>query len=138
MNINQIASYLFVTEYVDTNFGQDPDWDGSWDTYDPDYDVGYPDTQSVLDRAGHFVSAMRKVMPRLESGMTQEELQKEFYDVGNEFYGNSNLRQFFKDIYLVLTGSPNGARIGKLVEIWGTDEFIERMLFRMAAPHVPL
>jgi len=119
----------FFLLHSDTNFGQSPDWDGSWETYDPDYEV--PSISEFEDRAHDFLLAMGFVFPRINDNMDDEEIMTEFYDAGKAFYGKSNLRTFFRDIYLVLTGRPDGARIGQLVSIWGCDQFRGRINERL-------
>lgn len=127
IRIQNLAAFLCLES--DTNFGQPEDWDGSWENYDPTYQV--PGPEEFTARAGDFLDAMEYVFPRISDTMDSEELMTVFYDAGKSFYGKANLRTFFRDIYLVLTGRPDGARIGLLVDIWGCDQFRERISDRI-------
>lgn len=118
MYVNEIAAYLFLNEQSNDNYEDS---------------TNAPSPEEMLARGQRLIDAMQYVFEHLE-GETDEELQKVFYDAGNAFYGKPNLREFFKDIYWVLTGKPDGARIGKLVNIWGIEEFRSRMSLRMSSP----
>ena len=125
--VRNLAAFLCLES--DTNFGQPEDWDGSWEDYDPTYQV--PTPEDFITRAREFLLAMEYIFPIITDTMDSEQLMTVFYDAGKSFYGQPNLRTFFRDIYLVLTGRPDGARIGLLVNIWGCDQFRERITRRL-------
>lgn len=117
MFANEVAAYFLLVNHSDDTFEQE----------------GIP-VEEAHAHAQTFIDAMVELMPLLEEGMDAEELMTHFYDVGKTFYGKSNLRNFFRDIYLMLTGRPEGSRIGVMVEIFGVDEFKMRMVRRLSDP----
>jgi hypothetical protein len=58
------------------------------------------------------------------------------YDVGKKFYGEKNLREFFSDIYKVLTlrNVDSGPRLGVFIDITGRIQFFNTMYQNMNAP----
>jgi len=110
---NNIAAFFALTDYSD-------------DTFDLD-----PPLNELNTRAKNFISAMQYVFSNVSNGMESEDIMFHFYEAGKAAYGKSELRVFFRDIYLILQGFPDGVRVGQLAAVWGVDEFKKRMFERM-------
>lgn len=82
-------------------------------------------------RAGSFLNALEQVLPALTEQQTPEEMMWHFYEAGKAFYGVSNLRSWFRDIYYLLYEVPDGVRVGNLIEVWGLDNFLEQVQLRL-------
>lgn len=117
MFINEVAAYFLLVNHSDDNFDQE----------------GLP-VEEAHAHAQTFIDAMLELFPLIEEGMDSEELMTHFYTIGKKYYGKPNLRAFFRDCYLMLTGRPEGSRIGVMVEIFGVDEFKMRMTRRLSDP----
>jgi lysyl-tRNA synthetase class I len=116
MDYRELAAYFALIDYSD-------------DTFELDAPVA-----ELHERARIFIGAMNDLLPQLEDGHTSEEYMTICYAVGKEHYGKERLRSFFRDVYLVLTGRPEGSRLGLMIEIFGASEFRERMMFRLYSP----
>lgn len=53
-----------------------------------------------------------------------EYLQSHVYTVGREHYGKENMRDWFKALYEVLLGQPQGPRMGSFFALYGVEESI--------------
>jgi len=119
MFANETAAFFLLARYSDENFDQ----------------TGDLSAEDALLHAQTFIDSILDLFGRINSDMGEVELQTHFYDVGKEYYGGpQNLRAFFRDCYLMLTGRPEGSRIGVMVYILGVDEFKSRMCRRMNDP----
>ena len=84
---------------------------------------------SEFNRRGSLViDCIVYLNENLHKGSTDEEYQTIMYDCGKIYYGKENLRTFFSDMYYKFTERTNsGSRLGLLVEIFGVDNFMERL-----------
>lgn len=81
-----------------------------------------------LTRGDDFLSAVSLIENEIHKGTDAESYQTIMYDIGKRIYGKDRLRNFFGDIYVKLSEySSSGARIGVVIDIIGTDKFIERL-----------
>jgi lysyl-tRNA synthetase class 1 len=77
------------------------------------------------------LEALAAALERAPSGASGEELQTIVYEVGKANGFADNLRDWFRAIYEVLLGQPQGPRFGSFVELYGvpeTRELIARAL----------
>jgi lysyl-tRNA synthetase class 1 len=64
---------------------------------------------------------------RLDEGLATHgnldptEIQNIVYEVGKEFYGKDNLREWFKALYETLLGTSQGPRMGSFIALYGVD-----------------
>lgn len=65
-----------------------------------------------------------KILTNLENDISAEELQSMIYKIGTEA-GYENLRDFFKDIYMILLGQEEGPRLGSFFKLYGIQETID-------------
>jgi hypothetical protein len=82
-------------------------------------------------RAQMFAEAINQVRSNVHAGMAADDIMPHFYEAGKATYSRERLRDWFRDIYLVLSDSPDGVRVGQLVEVWGVDEFFEAIQSRL-------
>jgi lysyl-tRNA synthetase class 1 len=54
-----------------------------------------------------------------------EALQSLVYQVGREFYGKEKMRDWFKVLYEVLLGQPQGPRMGSFFALYGVEESLK-------------
>ncbi|MEO1920443.1 MAG: lysine--tRNA ligase [Sphingomonadaceae bacterium] len=70
-------------------------------------------------------AALRELDARLADVAPEasaEELQTMVYEIGkDESYGFENLRDWFKALYEILLGSPQGPRMGSFIALYGID-----------------
>lgn len=69
---------------------------------------------------------LTKIIETLETAddsITGEEVQNLIYAVGREA-GYENLRDFFKEIYMILLGQEDGPRLGSFFKLYGIDNTI--------------
>lgn len=115
----ELAAYFFVTEFKDAE--------------------ELDNIPAALNRATRFINAMGDLLNQLDElteDATEEEIQFIYYEVGKAFYGTDkdSLRNFFKDIYLLLFGQTAAGRIGTLTKFMGLDDFINRIRDRLNDP----
>lgn len=122
MSINDLAAFFSLIKYSDDTF-----------------ELECPSADEAYAHADNFIRAMKDVMSRLDDSMDETELMTQFYDVGKQYYSKDTLREYFKDIYYVLHGSPDGVRIGNFVHIFGVEHFRNVMMERITSPlhHLP-
>ena len=56
--------------------------------------------------------------------ISAEEIQNQIYAIGTSA-GYENLRDFFKELYEILLGSPQGPRLGSFIKLFGIEETIK-------------
>ena len=64
------------------------------------------------------------VLSQISPKITSEELQNMIYEIGREA-NYENLRDFFKEIYIILLGQEDGPRLGSFFKLYGIKETIE-------------
>jgi lysyl-tRNA synthetase class 1 len=72
--------------------------------------------------------ALRDLVAKLEdckNGMDPEAIQTIVYSVGKDNGYAENLREWFKAIYEIIFGDPNGPRMGFFISFFGIKETIE-------------
>ena len=72
--------------------------------------------------------ALRDLVAKLEdckNGMDPEAIQTIVYSVGKDNGYAENLREWFKAIYEIIFGDPNGPRMGFFISFFGVKETIE-------------
>jgi lysyl-tRNA synthetase, class I len=61
------------------------------------------------------------VLEKLPAAASAEEIQTEIYEVGKR-QGYVNLRDWFKALYEIFLGQPQGPRMGSFIKLFGKDE----------------
>ena len=56
------------------------------------------------------------------------------YDIGKEIYPENKLRDFFKDIYLLLFRTETGPRLGTFISLYGIENFLELFKQKITDP----
>jgi len=82
------------------------------------------------------MSSLVKVLRALPIDATEEEIQFEFYEEAKRDIGDdkSQIREFFKLIYLFIFDSWSGPRFGQFVKVQGIPEFIAMVENRLTNP----
>ena len=73
------------------------------------------------------ISALKELLEvfvSLQAEADTETIQSAIYKVGKKYFPN-DLRIWFKSLYEILLGQPNGPRMGSFVAIYGLDETIQ-------------
>lgn len=70
---------------------------------------------------------LREALYGLPEDFSAEDAMFQFYETGKMFFGEKNLRRFFSLLYMAVSGSVNGPRIGLFFRIFGRDNFFERL-----------
>lgn len=96
------------------------------------------DTEVYWKRASNFIEAVHAAQSAIyklnELAATDEEVMFHFYEVGKKFYGEKNLRAFFRDFYLVLFDREDGSRLGVLTRLFGFRNTFNRIYVRLENP----
>jgi lysyl-tRNA synthetase class 1 len=69
-------------------------------------------------------AALRKLDEKLRThgNYDPSEIQNLVYEVGKEFFGKENLRDWFKALYEILLGTSQGPRMGSFIALYGIHE----------------
>lgn len=73
------------------------------------------------------IEILREILSLLKNtdqSILAEELQTKIYDIGMQS-GYDNLRDFFKDIYMIILGQEQGPRLGSFFKLYGIDSTIK-------------
>ncbi|MDX1916523.1 MAG: lysine--tRNA ligase [Rickettsiaceae bacterium] len=70
-----------------------------------------------------LLEEIKSCLDSVDYNITAEELQTMIYDIGMRA-GYENLRDFFKDIYMILLGQEEGPRLGSFFKIYGIKNTI--------------
>ncbi|MDX2050388.1 MAG: lysine--tRNA ligase [Rickettsiaceae bacterium] len=73
---------------------------------------------------------LKKILEGSSSNDSGEEIQSKIYNLGME-EGYENLREFFKDLYMILLGQEEGPRLGSFFKLYGLNNSIELIESRM-------
>ena len=89
--------------------------------------------KNAVSNATQFLACLPELETSLRGLESPDEgtLQTEFYNIGKSYFGEENLRDFFKCFYLTVLGSTNGSRIGVFVAILGVEDFFRRLENRL-------
>lgn len=119
---NVIAAYLF----------------NIWDT-EPDVNrqltsdevSWYNDTSNRIIRA---VTDLFLELPNVDD--TEADIQWLLYEIGKRHFGTgkNELNFWFRCIYTIMFGTTTGPRIGTFIHIFGVENFLNRLEFRLQNP----
>jgi lysyl-tRNA synthetase class 1 len=72
----------------------------------------------------HESAALRKLDESLAEHGNYDpgEIQNIVYEIGKDFYGKENLREWFKALYEILLGTSQGPRMGSFIALYGIDK----------------
>jgi lysyl-tRNA synthetase, class I len=73
---------------------------------------------------------LRKVLDTFDASSESEAIQFEIYEIGKR-HDFPDLRTWFRSLYEILLGQPDGPRMGTFVKLYGLDEtraLIDRVL----------
>ena len=93
-------------------------------------------TKHYLKPSSAQVTMLQEIRSVLEStspDITAEEIQTKIYDIGMKA-SYANLRDFFKEIYMILLGQEEGPRLGSFFKIYGIQNTI-RLIEEKITPH---
>jgi lysyl-tRNA synthetase class 1 len=102
-------------------------------TYYNDFVKPTKEYRPANENERNALEALREKFATLELSATAEEIQNEVYAVGNEYYGEKELRNWFKAIYEILLGASQGPRFGSLYGLKETIAMIDDGLNRKIA-----
>ncbi len=70
-----------------------------------------------------MLSKIENFLSKIDYNVTAEELQNTIFAIGTE-ENYANLRDFFKEIYMILLGQEEGPRLGSFIKLYGIKETI--------------
>jgi lysyl-tRNA synthetase class 1 len=76
------------------------------------------------DNHKNLLNQIKKRLITSSPDMSAEEIQNQIYTIGMDA-GYENLRDFFKELYEILLGSPQGPRLGSFIKLYGIEETIK-------------
>ncbi len=79
--------------------------------------------RAPTDTEREALSDLRARLDAWDGGADPEELQAIVYETGRA-HGYENLRDWFRAIYEVLLGSPQGPRFGGFIALYGVPETV--------------
>lgn len=92
--------------------------------------------QGLRERVSTFETQARGLMEDISSLEGEEAFQFAFYERAKAAFGTdgASIREFFRMLYLVVLGQPNGPRWGQFVALTGRDEFVALLRTRLDNP----
>ncbi len=114
---NSIGAFLFVKINMD----------------DPNADIPVDEAISLGNR---LIKACDEIFTLINDEMTEEEIQYEMYEIGKRHYGIDKkiLREWFRDLYLLLYGQQSGPRWGTWISMFGVENFKNLLRDRLEKP----
>ena len=72
----------------------------------------------------------------IPSDIKENELKIKIYDIGKQYYGEKNLRNWFSDIYKFLMNKKEGPRLDTFIMLFGINEWNEKINKRLLFPEI--
>jgi len=76
------------------------------------------------DHQKKLLNQIKEMLVNSSPDISAEEIQNQIYAIGTNA-GYENLRDFFKELYEILLGSPQGPRLGSFIKLFGIEETIK-------------
>lgn len=87
---------------------------------DKGYD--YSDTSYLDEFFPKLEDSFRELL-NISDDWNSETLRYEIYEIGKRTYGKDNLRDWFRDIYIIMMQQSAGPRLNTFIELYGISNF---------------
>ncbi len=116
--VREVAAYLFLTENAE----------------DVNAMLSEEDVAAYITRASNLIACCNAINA-MEEG-SEKEMEAQIYEIGKKYYGTDKkiLRNFFKDLYMLLFVKTDGPRLGVFVSLLGLENFKTRLNGRLQTP----